>query len=69
MPVQAIFWMEQEKVCAGAVVQGRQVRAGSKGKRIGRLWNKSISSNSVYKRKSGSCIIFLDALNSVVNIV
>jgi len=36
MPVQAIFWMEQEKVCAGAVVQGRQVRAGSTGKRIGR---------------------------------
>lgn len=36
MPVQAIFWIEQEKVCASAVVQGRQVRAGSKGKRIGR---------------------------------
>lgn len=36
MPVQAIFWMEQERVCAGAVVQGRQVRVGSKGKRIGR---------------------------------
>ncbi|GMN72075.1 hypothetical protein TIFTF001_054675 [Ficus carica] len=36
MPVKAIFWIEQEKVCASAVVQGRQVRAGSKGKRIGR---------------------------------
>jgi len=35
MPVQAIFWIE-EKVYARAVVQGRQVRAGSKGKRIGR---------------------------------
>lgn len=33
MPVQAIFWIE---VYASAVVQGRQVRAGSKGKRIGR---------------------------------
>jgi hypothetical protein len=31
MPVQATFWMEQEKVCAGAVVQGGQVRVGSKG--------------------------------------
>lgn len=30
MPVQAIFWIEQEKVCASAVVQGRQVRAGDR---------------------------------------
>lgn len=52
MPVQAIFQIEQDKVCASAVVQGRQVRAGSKGKRIGRGQAfKSLSSNSIYKRK------------------
>lgn len=35
MPEKAIFCLEQEKVYASAVVQGRQVRAGSKGKRAG----------------------------------